>query len=188
MNANARMRERVAGLRTVNNVREALRWANNWEVEALGLGNSRYAPTTRNEWAAHERYKAMLGRRLLALQAAQRNRPRRRVRAAKVIQRKFRQAYYAPNAGHGLRGRGYRKTMARLRGRQASPPASPRSRITATLRAKLANLRAAQNSGNRGNMVNIYNSMGRAWEAAGGIHGANVMNNAQRVMFRAGLI
>ena len=57
-----------------------------------------------------------------------------------------------------------------------------------TLRAKLEKLRHARNTGNRGNMVNIYNSMGNAWARGGGMNGANVMNNAQKIMFRAGLI
>jgi hypothetical protein len=60
--------------------------------------------------------------------------------------------------------------------------------ISNRLRQQLARLRNARDSGNRGNMVNIYNSMGRNWEEAGGIHGANVMNNAQKIMFRARLI
>jgi hypothetical protein len=60
--------------------------------------------------------------------------------------------------------------------------------ISNRLRQQLARLRTARDSGNRGNMVNIYNSMGTNWMNAGGIHGANVMNNAQKIMFRAGLI
>lgn len=130
--------------------------------------------------------KKELARRWRA-QAMARNEPRRRIRAAKVIQKRFKHAYYAPSNEQGsARGRGYRRTIARVRGRK--PAASPRRRITNTLRAKLENLRAARNSGNRGNMVNIYNGMGRAWNASGGTHGANVMNNAQRIMSRSGLI
>jgi hypothetical protein len=60
--------------------------------------------------------------------------------------------------------------------------------ISNRLRQQLARLRVARDSGNRGNMVNIYNSMGRNWEEAGGIHGANIMNNAQKIMFRSRLI
>jgi hypothetical protein len=155
-------------IRSVADARRVLRNLADWENEALGMGNSRVAPPTRAQWNNFERQRAMVVRRMWALQAKQRNEPRRPARAARLIQQKFRQA--------------------RLRGRQASPPRSPRSRITATLRAKLNNLRAARNSGNRGNMVNIYNGMGRAWERAGGIHGANVMNNAQMIMHRARLI
>jgi len=57
------------------------------------------------------------------------------------------------------------------------------------LRAQLNNLRAARDSGNRGNMVNIYNSMGSKWTSVpNGRAAASVMNNAQKIMFRAGLI
>lgn len=51
-------------------------------------------------------------------QAVARNEPRRQVRAAKVIQKAFKNMYHMPNNNSkGLRGRGYRKTMARLAGR-----------------------------------------------------------------------
>lgn len=120
--------------------------------------------------------------------AVARNEPRRQARAAKVIQKKFKNVFYTPNNnGMGLRGRGYRMAMARVRGNN-SARVGPRERITGMLRTKLENLRHARNTGNRGNMVNIYNSMSRKWEGSGGIHGANVMNNAQKIMFRAGLI
>lgn len=185
---NENVRTRVSRLQTVNNVNKALGFAYNWENNALGFGNSRAAPPSRQQWANHKRYKNMLVRRLLALQGAQRNRPRRPERAARVIQRKFKKEFYTPNNnGTGLRGRGYRMAMTRRRGGNASQ-VGPRERITGVLRAKLNNLRHAHNTGNRGNMVNIYKSMGRNWEGAGGIHGANVMNNAQKIMFRAGLI
>ena len=185
---NTNFRARIANMRTVNQVQRALEFAYNWENNALGFGNSRAAPPSRQQWANHKRYKNMLMRRLLALQAVQRNRPRRPARAARVIQKAFKNMYYSPNNnGSGLRGRGYRTAMARVRGNNASQ-VGPRERITGMLRAKLNNLRHARNTGNRGNMVNIYNSMGRNWEGAGGIHGANVMNNAQKIMFRAGLI
>jgi hypothetical protein len=188
MNKNALMRTSVSRLQTVNNVNRALGFAYNWENNVLGFGNSRAKAITRQQWNNHKRYKNMLARRLWALQAAQRNRPRRPERAARVIQRKFKKVFYAPNNnGTGLHGRGYRMTMARVRGTNASQAGS-RERITGVLRAKLVKLRHANNTGNRGNMMNIYNSMGRNWEGAGGIHGANVMNNAQKIMFRAGLI
>lgn len=58
----------------------------------------------------------------------------------------------------------------------------------AALRAKLANLRHARDTGNRGNMANIYRSMNNVWSRGGGMNGANLMNNAQNIMFRAGLI
>lgn len=185
MNADARLRAQVSGLQTVNAVRTALRYANNWEAEALGFGNSRAAPPTRNQWARHERYKAMLGRRLMALQASQRNQPRRPTRAARVIQKRFKNVFYTPNNnGTGLRGRGYRMTMARMRGNN-STKVGPRERLIGTLRTKLNNLRSQDN---RGAMVNIYNSMYNKWMEGGGVNGSNVMNNAQKIMFRAGLI
>lgn len=61
--------------------------------------------------------KQEMGRRSRAAAVA-RNAPRRPARAAKVIQKAFKNMYYAPNNNaNGLRGRGYRKTMARLIGR-----------------------------------------------------------------------
>jgi hypothetical protein len=110
---------------------------------------------------------------------------RRRTRAANVIKKKFKNIYYEPNnTGTGLRGRGYRMAMARMRGNNSSQVSS-REHVMRVLKTKLNNLRRQTN---RGAMVNIYNSMGRNWAKAGGIVGANVMNNAQKIMFRAGLI
>lgn len=74
---------RVARMTTVNQVTRALRNAHNWEWEATGGGNSRYAPPTRNQWAEHRRWVAMLERRLRALQA-------RPARAARTIQTAYR--------------------------------------------------------------------------------------------------
>ena len=180
MNTNA-----VAHLKTVNDVHRELRRLANWEDEALGMGNRYYAPPTRNQWARLDRQRERLMRRLWAIQASQRNRPRRPVRAARVIQKVFKNMYYAPNNnGSGLRGRGYRTAMARVRGNNASQ-VGPREHITHILKTKLNNLRHQKN---RGAMVNIYNGMYKKWTAAGGIYGANVMNNAQKIMFRAGLI
>jgi len=36
--------------------------------------------------------------------------------------------------------------------------------------------------------VNIYNSMYNKWAEAGGVTGANVLNNAQKIMHRRSLI
>lgn len=120
--------------------------------------------------------------------AMARNEPRRRGRAAKVIQKKFKELFYTPNNnGVGIRGRGYRMAMARTRGNNASQ-VGPREHTIGVLRKKLENLRHARDTGNRGNMVNIYNSMGNAWTRGGGMNGANLMNNAQRIMWRARLI
>jgi hypothetical protein len=181
----ANYRARIANMRTVNQVQRALGYAYNWENNALGFGNSRAAAPSRQQWADHKRYKNMLTRRLWALQAAQRNRPRRPARAARTIQKKFKNIFYTPNNnGTGLRGRGYRMTMARVRGNNASQ-VGPRERITGVLRAKLNNLRRQTN---RGAMVNIYNSMYNKWAEAGGVTGANVLNNAQKIMHRRRLI
>lgn len=81
----------------------------------------------------------------------------------------------------GRRARAVRKIQTAYRAHKARG-------TVPTLRAKLENLRRARDTGNRGNMVNIYNSMGNVWTRGGGINGANVMNNAQMIMFRAGLI
>ena len=128
--------------------------------------------------------KQELARRWRAAATA-RNEPRRRGRAAKVIQKAFKNIYYTPNNNAvGLHGRGYRMAMARTRGNNASQ-VGQRERLMSTLRTKLNNLRRQTN---RGAMVNIYNSMYNKWMEAGGAHGANVLNNAQKIMFRAGLI
>ena len=117
--------------------------------------------------------------------AVARNAPRRRGRAAKVIQKTFKNMYYTPNNNStGLRGRGYRMTMARVRGNNATR-VGPRERITGMLRTKLNNLRRQTN---RGAMVNIYNGMYNKWMAAGGTHGSNILNTAQLLMHRRGLI
>jgi hypothetical protein len=117
--------------------------------------------------------------------AVARNAPRRPARAAKVIQKAFKNMYYEPNNnGMGLRGRGYRMAMARARGNNAAQ-VGPRERITGLLRTKLNNLRRQTN---RGAMVNIYNGMYNKWMAAGGSHGAKILNNAQLLMHRRGLI
>jgi len=127
--------------------------------------------------------KQELARRWRAAAMAK-NEPRRQARAAKVIQKAFKNVYYTPNNGTGLRGRGYRMAVARMRGNNTSQ-IGPREHITRVLKTKLNNLRRQTN---RGAMVNIYNSMERKWKKAGGVYGANVMNNAQKIMFRAGLI
>jgi hypothetical protein len=60
--------------------------------------------------------------------------------------------------------------------------------ISNSLRRQLTRLRNARDSGNRGNMMNIYSNMENNWKRAGGIRGANVMNTAQVIMFRAKLL
>ena len=121
-------------------------------------------------------------------QAVARDAPRHRARAAKVIQKKFKNIYYAPTTSPRpwIHGRGYRRAMARARGRTASPSRSPKTRAMNSLKAKFENLKTQRN---RGAMVNLYNSMSRNWRASGrGLNGANIMNRAQKIMHRAGLI
>ena len=183
MNRNAAERRAAARFKTVREVEQELNRLANWENEAAGFGNSHYASGRRSPPRTNN-YRAKVMRRLWALQAAQRNQPRRALRAARTIQKKFKKAFYAPNNnGTGLHGRGYRMAMTRRRGGNASH-VGPREHITRVLKAKLANLRSQTN---RGAMVSIYNGMYRNWMAAGGIHGANVLNNAQRLMHRRGL-
>ena len=101
-------------------------------------------------------------------------------RMARQAGRHWRNRTMRPPSGNGNAGGvTYRRLAART---------NVGNGISNRLRQQLARLRVARDSGNRGNMVNIYNSMGRNWEEAGGIHGANVMNNAQKIMFRARLI
>jgi len=89
------------------------------------LEGRQMAVATMNMSAAYKNFyraqiaalKRELARRWRAAAVA-RNEPRRQVRAAKVIQKAFKNMYYVPNNNAtGLRGRGYRKTMARLGGR-----------------------------------------------------------------------
>lgn len=102
MNTNAKNRARIAAMRTTNQVRNALQYANNWAWEATGGGNSRYAPPSRNDWSKHNRYVAMLERRLWALQGAERHAARAPTRARKVFR----------NYAHILRARIYRPSNA----------------------------------------------------------------------------
>lgn len=64
-----------------------------------------------------------------------------------------------------------------------------RQALLNNLRAQLKKLRTARDAGNRGNMVNIYSSMGNKWTSVpNGRAAAAVMNNAQKIMFNAGLL
>jgi hypothetical protein len=168
--------------RNTNNLLEELegRQAAIPQARAIGLPAS-YANFHQNQIRA---IKSELARRWRA-EAVARNEPRRRARAAKVIQKKFKNIFYTPNNNaNGIRGRGYRMTMARVRGNNASK-VGPRERLMGTLRTKLNNLRRQTN---RGAMVNIYNSMYNKWMEGGGGNGANILNSAQLLMHRRGLI
>ena len=118
-------------------------------------------------------------------QAKSRNVKHRPVRAAKVIQRAFRHLYYAPPSPNNsprpwIHGRGYRKAIARVRGRSVSPAKSPKSRKMDTLRAKLVILKSVKN---RGAMMNVYNSMKKNWEATGSRpNGVNILKEARQLI------
>ena len=85
--------------------------------------------------------------------------------------------YRPPNRSrHNLGGAGYRRTAG------TTNVGSP---TLARLMRNLEELKAA----NRGNKVNIYNRMSSTWgRASNSRAAANIMNNAQRVMNRAGLL
>ena len=168
--------------RNSNNLLEELegRHAAVERAQAIGLPAA-YANVHRNQIRVIQ---SELARRWRA-EAVARNELRRPARAAKVIQKRFKNVFYAPNNnGTGLRGRGYRMAMTRVRGNNASK-VGPRERLMGTLRTKLNNLRRQTN---RGAMVNIYNSMYNKWMEGGGMNGATLMNNAQMLMHRRGLI
>lgn len=114
--------------------------------------------------------KQEMGRRSRAAAVA-RNEPRRPVRAAKVIQKKFKNMYYMPNNNAiGLRGRGYRKTMARLGGR-----ANTENLNRNALRIARLNYNARYNEG-QGRLVearNLANNLRMQY-------GENAANNALR--------
>ena len=114
--------------------------------------------------------KQEMGRRSRAAAVA-RNEPRRPARAAKVIQKKFKNMYYMPNNNAiGLRGRGYRKTMARLGGR-----ANTENLNRNALRIARLNYNARNNEG-QGRLVearNLANNLRMQY-------GENAANNALR--------
>ena len=114
--------------------------------------------------------KKELARRWRAAAVA-RNEPRRQGRAAKVIQKAFKNMYYAyNNNANGLRGRGYRKTMARLGGR-----ANTENLNRNALRIARLNYNARYNEG-QGRLAqarNLANNLRMQY-------GVNAANNALR--------
>ena len=142
------------------------------------LEGRQMAVATRNMPAAYRNFfkseiaalKKELARRWRAAAVA-RNEPRRRTRAAKVIQKTFKNMYYAPNNNaNGLRGRGYRKTMARLGGR-----ANTENLNRNALRIARLNYNARYNEG-QGRLVearNLANNLRMQY-------GENAANNALR--------
>jgi hypothetical protein len=105
--------------------------------------------------------------------AVARNEPRRRIRAAKVIQKAFKNMYYKPNNNNnatGLRGRGYRKAIARATGR-----ANTSNLNRNALRIARLNYNARFNEG-QGRLVearNLANNLRMQY-------GENAANNALR--------
>ena len=142
------------------------------------LEGRQMAVATMNMPAAYRKFyrvqiaalKQEMGRRSRAAAVA-RNEPRRPARAAKVIQKKFKNMYYMPNNNAiGLRGRGYRKTMARLGGR-----ANTENLNRNALRIARLNYNARNNEG-QGRLVearNLANNLRMQY-------GENAANNALR--------
>ena len=103
--------------------------------------------------------------------AVARNARRRPARAAKVIQKVFKNMYYAPNNNAiGLRGRGYRKTMARRGGR-----ANTENLNRNALKIARLNYNARHNEG-QGRLVEARNMANNLRMQ----YGENAANNALR--------
>lgn len=156
--------------RNANNLLEELegRRAAAQHAQAIGLPAS-YANFHRNQIRAIE---SEFARRWRA-EAVARNEPRRRTRAAKVIQKAFKNMYYKPNNNNnatGLRGRGYRKAIARATGR-----ANTSNLNRNALRIARLNYNARFNEG-QGRLVearNLANNLRMQY-------GENAANNALR--------
>lgn len=154
--------------RNANNLLEELegRRAAVQHSQSIGMPSS-YANFHRNQIRAIE---SELARRWRA-EAVARNEPRRRTRAARVIQTAFKNMYYKPNNNAtGLRGRGYRKAMARATGR-----ANTENLNRSALRIARLNYNARFNEG-QGRLVearNLANNLRMQY-------GENAANNALR--------
>ena len=157
--------------RNTNNLMEELegRRAAIQHAQAIGLPAS-YTNFHRNQMRPIE---SELARRWRE-EAMTRNEPRRRTRAAKVIQKAFKNMYYKPtnnnNNVKGLRGRGYRKAIARATGR-----ANTENLNRNALRIARLNYNARFNEG-QGRLVqarNLANNLRMKY-------GANAANNALR--------
>ena len=157
--------ERLAAINTVAKARQELQMLAYWEEEALGMGNSRYGPTSRNMWKNFENWRAKVVRRFWALQGAERHAARAPTRARKVFRNYARilhaRIYRPPNAGGAMVRRVMRRTnvgkkptrtvgtsMSPNRRRPASPrrrsPASPRRRSPASPRRSPAANKASK--------------------------------------------
>lgn len=133
--------KRLANLNTANKARNELRKLANWEANALGMGNSRYGPASRNMWKNFENWRAKVARRWWALQAAERHAARAPVRARKVFREYTRKLhariYRPPNAGGAMYRRVTERTnvgkkSTRSVGTSMSPRRSPKRRNTGT--------------------------------------------------------
>jgi hypothetical protein len=142
------------------------------------LGGRQMAVATMNMPVAYRNFyraqiaaiKQEMARRSRAAAVA-RNAPRRPARAAKVIQKAFKNMYYDPNNNAiGLRGRGYRKTMARLGGR-----ANTENMNRNALRIARLNYNARHNEG-QGRLVEARNMANNLRIQ----YGENAANNALR--------
>lgn len=142
------------------------------------FGNTRYAP---GEWQryvkGYEAAKNQLQKELV--------RSLKAPRAAKIIQRKFKQMYYEPkNRSPGLqspiRGRGYRRAAASVARRNMSP----KTRAEANLKDQLARMLSAYRAKrNRGTLRNMFNTMQNTWRNTGySKKGKNYINAAQTIM------
>jgi hypothetical protein len=115
--------------------------------------------------------KQEMGRRSRAAAVA-RNEPRRPARAAKVIQKAFKNMYYMPNNNAiGLRGRGYRKAKARFGGRSNTENLNRNA-----LRIARLNYNARRSNEGQGRLVEARNMANNLRMQ----YGENAANNALR--------
>ena len=177
MSASPRAR---AGLRNPRQIMTAINALNQAYVNAetnLFYGNARYAP---GEWQrfvnGYQRNRNSLFKELEKSLKAQ--------RAAKIIQRKFKQVYYEPsNKSPGkkspLRGRGYRRTMSSMK----KSVMTPKTRTKANIKNKLDRLLRTYQLGQYNRLNNMYANMQASWNATGrNKNMGQIMNAAQMVI------
>ena len=177
MSASPRTR---AGLRNPRQIMTAINTLNRAYANAetnMFYGNARYAP---GEWqrfvTGYERNRNRLFKEL--------TRSLKAPRAAKVIQRKFKEMYYSPsNKSPGkkspLRGRGYRRAVSSVK----KSVMSPKSRAAANMRNKLGRLLRAYQMGQYNRLNNMYANLQANFAATGRSENAKkIMNAAQMVM------
>ena len=125
--------KRLADINTAAKAWEELGRLANWEANALGMGNSRYAPASRNMWNKFEIWRAKVERRFWALQGAERHAARAPERARKVFReytRKLHERIYRPpNAGGAMfRRMASRTNVGKKRTRSVGTSVSPKRR------------------------------------------------------------